>query len=265
MTKRLMEFAFRANDASAKPFILDFLKKIDYKSAYWDKDAYLLMPALELLNDSKYEMEFIDKLINENPDKEIAQRVLYEAVSYSYYANKIDNGKMFYQMLTAKYPKSKYAKMAMQEFSPDKKMAAGKQLPSFSLVNVDKTNAKIDNNSIRGKYYLVDVWATWCGPCVGEMEFLQNANKKFSGKKFGMLSISIDEKIEDIGKFRKAKWKMPWLHAFSQGVWKSEIVNTFEVASVPYPILIDPSGKILEMGSSLRGEQLEKTLLKYLK
>ena len=64
-------------------------------------------------------------------------------------------------------------------------------------------------------------------------------------------------------KFRKEKWKMPWLNAFIKNGFKSGLAKNFEVFGIPKPILIGSNGLILEEGHVLRGEALETTLSKY--
>jgi len=109
---------------------------------------------------------------------------------------------------------------------------------------------------------LLDFWATWCGPCIGEMENLHKAYEKYKSKKFEILSLSLDQKPDDVVKFRKDTWKMPWLHAFVTD--DQDLTNAFEVVAIPRPLLLDGSGKIVAMEGDLRGSQLDATLAKYL-
>jgi len=73
----------------------------------------------------------------------------------------------------------------------------------------------------------------------------------------------MDQAEGNIAPFRK-KWKMPWTNAFIPGVWDADLAKKFEVASIPKPILVGPNGTIVAMDESLRGDELEKTLSKYL-
>jgi len=228
------------------------------------KDFYLYI-IYELVGskDEKAKKYLVD-LYENNVDENIRTDVLKELVRY-YHQKKDKKNKMkFYNMLIEKYPNSKAAKYVIKDFSPDKKIEVGKMLPKFELKNLDNENEIINNEYLKGKYWLIDIWAIWCAPCIEEMKYLHDVYKRFGGNKFQIFSISFDARPEDVNEFRKGKWKMPWLNAFAKGAFDGEIGTKFEVMGIPSPILIDPNGKIIEL-EKLRGDLLKKTLEKYLK
>ena len=265
LTRNYIDYAFRMGAVADKKLVIEFMNKVGGKSAYWEKDIYLLTPALSLIKDSSYKEKYLNIIINEHPNPVVRQRALYDLIRSNYDKGNMATAMKYYKILTEKHKNSPSAKMAIKEFSPDRKIVIGKNIPDFSIQDINKPGKMLSVKDLKGKFALIDIWATWCGPCVGEMENLHKAFDKFKNKNFAMLSISIDAKESDIAKFRKAKWKMPWLHSFSPGVWKSNIVNLFEVSGIPQPMLIDPDGKLIEMSGNLRGEELEKTLAKYVK
>jgi len=156
-----------------------------------------------------------------------------------------------------------FGKMVKQRFSPTIAIAVGRTVPAFAVKEFEDPTKILTNETFKGKVYLLDFWATWCGPCVAEMENLHKAYEKFKSKNFEILSLSLDRKADDVAKFRNDKWKMPWLHTFVTN--DQQLTNAFEVVAIPRPILVDVNGKIVALDADLRGEQLEATLAKYLR
>jgi thiol-disulfide isomerase/thioredoxin len=148
------------------------------------------------------------------------------------------------------------------ELDPNLRINKGKPLPDFKLDLVDGSG-KISRQDLLGKYWLIDFWATWCGPCMGEMPVLHQAHEKFKGPDFEILSISFDMRPEDVREFRAGNLSMPWVNAFAEGAFESEIAKDFEVGGIPKPILVDPEGTIVEAGMNLRGESLMAVLARY--
>ena len=97
---------------------------------------------------------------------------------------------------------------------------------------------------------------------MAEMGNLHQAYEKFKAKNFEILSLSLDAKPGDVVKFRSAKWKMPWLHAFV--TTNKKVMSDFSVVAPPKSFLVDATGKIVAMQEELKGPQLEKTLVKVL-
>ena len=97
------------------------------------------------------------------------------------------------------------------------------------------------------------------------MPHLHQAWAHFKHKPFEILSLSFDAKPEFIAPFRKQPaTPMPWKHAFVAGGFTSPVAQAYGVMGIPKPLLIDPKGVIVASGSQLRGDELEKTLAKFL-
>jgi thiol-disulfide isomerase/thioredoxin len=187
------------------------------------------------------------------------------------FANRIDlaQQKSDFNIMDHNYVQSQLAYSEMNEFQldlkrSDKRIMVGKPVPDFEVTLLDGKE-KVSNKSLLGKFYLIDFWATWCNPCVAEMKNLQKAYEKYKDKNFVILSLSLDRKIEDIKKFRGGKWKMPWLHAFMYDEANKNVIKTFDVKSIPKPILVGFDGRIVATEISLRGENLQKTLADFIK
>ena len=139
-------------------------------------------------------------------------------------------------------------------------IAVGKMAPEITLPTLTGETKAL--SSLRGKVVLLDFWASWCGPCRRENPNVVATYKKYSSKGFDVFSVSLDE--------NKTAWEaaikkdgLVWNnHVSDLGGWKSAVVPTYEIESIPFPVLIDKEGNIIAMGESLRGDGLESELKK---
>lgn len=181
----------------------------------------------------------------------------------SHHSNNPTVATLCYNNIMELYPGTDAAKNAKREYDPNKKITVGKSLPDFSFASLDNPSENISAASLRGKWVLIDLWATWCGPCIGEMPSMHDAYEAMKGKNFTIVSISLDRDKNNIAPFREKRWKMPWQHIFTEGIFESPAAQLFEVTGIPKPILIDPNGKIVAITVGLRGEELVETLKRY--
>ncbi|SIO08261.1 Peroxiredoxin [Singulisphaera sp. GP187] len=125
----------------------------------------------------------------------------------------------------------------------------------------DVKGAPLRLADLKGKYVLVDFWATWCAPCIAELPNVQEAYAKYHGGGFEVVGVSLDETKTALLDFVKAR-NIPWrqVHNSSSG---GDLVEAFGVNSIPATFLIDPEGTIIRL--ELRGPALDQALAKLIK
>ncbi len=136
----------------------------------------------------------------------------------------------------------------------------GKPAPEFTLPDTEGKPTSL--SSFRGKYVLIDFWASWCGPCRQENPNLVKVYNQFKDKNFTILGVSLD------------RAKQPWLQAIKDDqlnwkqvsdlkYWESAVVPLYHFEGIPYNVLIDPEGKVV--ATRLRGPALQNKLQELLK
>lgn len=170
-----------------------------------------------------------------------------------------------YGMLLKDFPDSPEARQAKARLESEAKTAVGLPAPAFDLPSLEDPAVRFTPASFQGHYVLVDFWASWCPDCVREMPNLHQAYARYKDKGLELLSLSLDRQPEHISRYRaQAGSPMPWKHAFLEGGWNSPVCQAYGVKSIPKPVLLGPDGRIVANGGDLRGENLERTLAKFL-
>lgn len=138
---------------------------------------------------------------------------------------------------------------------PEEISWVGKKLPNLSIPSTNGDLVKL--SKIKGKYIILDFWASWCGPCCAEIPAMKKLYENYHPKGLEIVSISLDKKKE---KWNNAlnKYKMPWIQLSNLKGWKGEAADALKVNSIPAIFILDKKGNIVSEG--LRGEALEKEI-----
>ena len=129
-------------------------------------------------------------------------------------------------------------------------VAVGARVPEINLPDVEGKFFAL--SSFRGKWVLLDFWASWCGPCRAEIPHLKKAYEKYADKEVAFFSVSIDKS--------NAAWKkalgeenMPWEQVCAPQAGK-EVMRLYQFSGIPYVLILDKEGRIV--GTNLRGQAL---------
>jgi len=133
----------------------------------------------------------------------------------------------------------------------------GEKYKDFVFQTPKGYKKKISDYVGKSKYVLLDFWASWCAPCIADMPHLKNIYVKYKDKGFEIISISLDDS--------KSAWQIgldkidaPWIHLSDLKGSKSEMSNAYKIREIPYCLILDKTGKIVEV--NLRGVSLDNFL-----
>ncbi len=223
----------------------------------------------DLASDTKSNsISFLEKILEKNPDSAVKAFSCY-ALALSL-KDQIDDSQetqkkvaAYLKQIIKSYPgiqfqgKVTLAKQAESYLFEIEHLSVGQTAPNAHGTNL---NGKMDQlNNYRGKVIVLDIWATWCGPCRAMIPHEREMVKKFKDKPFAIISLSADEDKEDLTSFLK-KNSMPWTHWWNGN--KSEILKKWNIQFYPTIFVIDAKGVIRY--KNIREKALEKAVEKLL-
>lgn len=194
-----------------------------------------------------------------NPSSPLAMYMLERYAGYDINADEVEP---LFVKLPAATQASAAGKTMAEKINTAKITGVGRMAPEFT--QNDTLGNPVALSSFRGKYLLIDFWASWCGPCRKENPNVVKAFEKYKDKGFHILGVSLDQPTA------KDKWmkaihddNLTWSQVSDLQYWKNAVAVQYGVQAIPQNYLLDPSGKII--AKNLRGEDLDKKLAELMK
>ncbi len=189
-----------------------------------------------------------------NPDSYLSLLALYSVAGPSPDPTEIDP---LYDALSSDLKSTETAKVLKKSLDALRNTAIGVTAPDFTQNDVNGVPVKL--SSFRGKYVLLDFWASWCGPCRQENPNVVKAYNKYKDKNFTIIGVSLDRPSG------KSDWLaaikndgLSWTEVSDLKFWNNQAAGLYSITSIPANFLIDPNGKII--ARDLRGDDLESKL-----
>jgi thiol-disulfide isomerase/thioredoxin len=198
----------------------------------------------------------LDSFIFAHPDSYVSADLINENRTAVIDVVKFDP---YYTALSKRVLSGFTGKKITDKYMKAKQFAVGKVI-DFTLPDKDGIEFKL--SSLKGKYVLVDFWASWCVPCRAENPFLLKAYGELKDKNFTIVGVSLDD--------ARANWlkaveqdKLPWTQVSDVKGFKTEVAVRFGITAIPQNVLIDPDGKVI--AKDLRGEDVNKKIAAFIK
>jgi len=253
------------------------VREVPPSSPLWcdpDRTPWMIQQAFEIASGNRAEgldstaarasLAYLERVVAHNPDSNQQSMALFGALRIARSLSDQPRVSEYYARLVDGYPNAPITALARTRMAPRRLWRVGSEPPAFRFPALDDTTVSYTQASFPGRVVLFDFWATWCGPCVRDLPYLQAAYDSLAGRGLEILSVSFDDRPSDVRRFREGQWRMPWPQAYAPGGTGSAEFRELEVTFLPRMFLVGRDGKVLAVDEGLRAEELLPTLRRFL-
>jgi len=202
--------------------------------------------------------EILTQFVKENPESYVSVNSILSIAGRDPQFGEIDP---LVKSLSPALQKAAALQPLLMSMEASKKTSVGAMAMDFTQNDPDGKPVKLSD--FKGKYVLLDFWASWCGPCREENPNVVQAYNKFKDKNFTVLGVSLDRQNQRDAWLKAVKDDgLTWTQVSDLKFWNNEVARMYNIRSIPQNYLIDPAGKIVAV--NLRGADLEKRLAELL-
>lgn len=232
-----------------------FLRNIDIeKEEYmeipeyrWFMESYLHVQTNKNLTEESTEEECLDSIlssIDKLKSQKIREYFIFDRIYPMVEGDALQNEGKYIQYFKWYNTNPKYVKAMQQLVSQKDRFGAGKPAPDFSLLDLSGKSVSLKN--FKGKYVLIDFWASWCHPCMEELPHFIKLQADYKDKNVAFLAVSLDQDKEVWKELVKGK---PLDHVYAENGTDPNVVNigiSYQVTAIPLTVLIDTKGNFID-------------------
>ncbi|MCK0130819.1 TlpA family protein disulfide reductase [Flavobacteriaceae bacterium F08102] len=234
----------------------EFLKELDGVD-YLNEERYKQRGSYTKLVDLHFKRKANEYIENGDEDKYFAKLKVFGAIQNDFIKNSllmsaansdishVDHIDAYYKAYLSFSTSTRNNERITQKYKALNKLSKGQPSPEFNNY-VNHAGGTTSLSDFKGKYVYIDVWATWCAPCLAEVPSLKKIEKQYHGKNIAFVSISIDtENARDSWRKMVTEKELSGIQLIADKDWKSDFINAYEISGIPRFILIDPQGNIV--------------------
>jgi len=229
---------------------IEELKSINISGSKGHSDLIVIQPQIDSLQTDGEKREYIRHYIKDNHDSSLNP---YLILNYVFNLASFSELNDFYNLISSEQKDHWYSKQIKNQLTALEAVQIGNVAPNF--IEKDTIGNDVSLKTFRGSYVLIDFWASWCGPCRVENPAMVELYNELKTKELNFEIIGVaGDFVEDRWKNAIVKDKLPWTNISDLKGFDGKALKLFGIKSIPYTVLLDPDGRIIEKG--LTGEEL---------